>query len=119
MTFGADGTTHRNINYDARHVHYKVKSSTDEDGTSQQKTRLLGVQSTFDGSSEQSVKDWKDLLSNIASIYRHLSPNGLAKFCLVPECKCKRLVPKFYMPITPLGIELGFHYILRLIGKKL
>ena len=23
------------------------------------------------------------------------------------------------MPITPLGIELGFHYILRLIGKKL
>ncbi len=69
MTFGADGTTHRNINYDARHVHYKVKSSTDEDGTSQQKTRLLGVQSTFDGSSEQSVKDWKDLLSNIASIY--------------------------------------------------
>jgi hypothetical protein len=70
MTFGADDTTHCSINYDARHVHYKVESKS-ADGTIQlqQKTRLIAVHSTVDGSSEQSLKDWKTLLDAIADIY--------------------------------------------------
>ena len=70
ITFGADGTTHRSINYDAQHAHYKVESHS-ADGTSilQQKTHLLGVHSALDGSSEQAAKHWKELLSNIADIY--------------------------------------------------
>jgi hypothetical protein len=70
MTFGADGTTHRSINYNARHAHYKTEAySADDNNTPEQKTRLLGVHSALDGSSEQSIQAWKELLSNIADIY--------------------------------------------------
>src|SRR5438046_10442194 len=70
MTFGADGTTHRSINYNARHVHYKTESySVESANSAQRSTRLLGVHSTLDGSSEESVKAWKDLLNGIADIY--------------------------------------------------
>src|SRR5436190_13929902 len=76
MTFGADGTMHRNIGYAARHAHLKTESYSEEDaGPMQQKTCLLGVNSTLDGSSEQSVKEWKETLSNIAEIY-NASPLG-------------------------------------------
>ena len=76
MTFGADGTTHKSIPYNARHVHYKVASSS-EDGSNvlQQKTRLLGVHSVLDGSSKESVKAWKELLEDIANVYNE-SPLG-------------------------------------------
>jgi hypothetical protein len=76
MTFSADGTGHRNINYAARHVNLKVDSYTnDGNGEGRQATRLLGLESTLDGSSEQSVKGWKDLLGDIAEIYNQ-SPLG-------------------------------------------
>ena len=70
MTFGADGTTHRNINYNAQHAHYKTEAySVNGTNTIERKTRLLGVHSALDGSSEQSIKAWKNLLDNIANIY--------------------------------------------------
>ena len=76
MTFGADGTTHRAVNYDSRHVHYKAQSYTGENDTAiKQTTRLLGVHSSLDGSSEESVKSWKQLLNGIAEIYNQ-SPLG-------------------------------------------
>ena len=75
MTFGADGTTHRSINYNSRHVHYKAQSYSDDSAGTKQTTRLLGVHSSLDGSSEESVKSWKELLGGIAEIYNQ-SPLG-------------------------------------------
>jgi len=43
--------------------------------SAQRSTHLLGVHSTLDGSSEESVKAWKDLLNSIADIYNQ-SPLG-------------------------------------------
>src|SRR6266487_2745896 len=75
MTFGADGTTHRSINYNSCHVHYKAQSYSDDSAGTKQTTRLLGVHSSLDGSSEESVKSWKELLGGIAEIYNQ-SPLG-------------------------------------------
>src|ERR1700722_8827987 len=75
MTFSADGTAHRSINYNARHANLKVESYSTEGSEIDHATRLLGVHSTLDGSSEQSVKAWKKLLSNIAEVYND-SPLG-------------------------------------------
>src|SRR5204862_1764949 len=75
MTFGADGTTHNSINYNSRHVHYKAQSYSDDSTGTKQSTRLLGIHSSLDGSSEESVKSWKKLLSGIAEIYNE-SPLG-------------------------------------------
>jgi len=68
MTLSADGTGHKNINYNSRHVNYKVKNS---DGTVKQVTRFLGIQSSLDGSSEQAVKDWDDQLQNIFTYFNN------------------------------------------------
>ena len=77
MTFSADGTAHRSINYTSRHVNLQAESySADgQDGKKTHATRLIGVHSALDGSSEESVKSWKGLLGNIADIYNH-SPLG-------------------------------------------
>ena len=76
MTFGADGTTHRKIAYDARHVHLQAESYGEgTDAPLQQQTRLLGVHSALDGSSEESIKSWKNVLGDIAHIYNQ-SPLG-------------------------------------------
>src|SRR5579859_293401 len=83
MTFGADGTMHRNINYNVRHANLKVESySTDEGAATNHKTRLLGVHSALDGSSEQSIKSWKKLLGDITEIYNQ-SPLAKRTGCLL------------------------------------
>ncbi|KDR70414.1 hypothetical protein GALMADRAFT_214510 [Galerina marginata CBS 339.88] len=68
MTLSADGTGHKNINYNSRHVNYKVKNS---DGSVTQVTRFLGIQNSLDGSSEQAVKDWDDQLENIFTYFNN------------------------------------------------
>ena len=77
MTFSADGTTHRAINYTSWHVNLKAESyKSNSQGTgTEQATHLIGVYSALDGSSTESVKAWKDLLGNIADIYNQ-SPLG-------------------------------------------
>ncbi len=76
MTFGADGTTHHSINYTARHVHLKTQAYGDTGGAVyKQSTCLLGVHSALDGSSEESVKAWKETLGGVAEIYNK-SPLG-------------------------------------------
>jgi hypothetical protein len=70
MTFSADGTMHRSINYNARHAHLKVESySTDQPERAVHVTRFLGIHFTIDGSSEHSVKSWNQLLDNMNEIY--------------------------------------------------
>jgi hypothetical protein len=70
MTFSADGTMHRSINYNSRHVHLKAESySSDQPEASVHVNRSLGLHSAIDGTSEHSVKSWKELLDNITDVY--------------------------------------------------
>ena len=76
MTFSADGTGHRSINYNSRHVHYEVEDYTSSANTAKQRaTRFLGIQSSRDGSSEEAMIDWEKILKKISDIYNG-SPFG-------------------------------------------
>ena len=75
MTFSADGTSHRSINYNSRHVNLKAESYGSDGEEKHQVTRFLGIKSSHDGSSEESVKDWQELLRDIVDLYNH-SPFG-------------------------------------------
>ncbi|KAF8802813.1 hypothetical protein BYT27DRAFT_7260748 [Phlegmacium glaucopus] len=66
VTFGSDGTGHKNLNYNSRYAHYKVR---DADGEQAQVTHFLGLQRSLDGSSEQAMRDWDDQLQKIFDIY--------------------------------------------------
>ncbi len=70
MTFSGDGTTHRGIQFYARHINYAVESKAPDGGKIKKHvTRFLGVHSALDGTSEQSIKAWKETLSRVAEIY--------------------------------------------------
>ncbi|EDR07527.1 glutamic acid-rich protein [Laccaria bicolor S238N-H82] len=85
MTFSADGTSHRSINYNSRHVHLIAEDYTSPEGSSkQQVTRTFGIQSSKDGSSEEAIADWENTLKKIIDLYNN-SPlgkrsGGLLKF---------------------------------------
>jgi len=75
MTFSADGTSHRSINYNARHVNLKAEVYGSGSQEKQQTTRFFGINSTRDGSSEEAIADWQKLLQSIVDIYNR-SPFG-------------------------------------------
>jgi len=76
MTFSADGTGHRNINYNSRHVHLVVENyASSESNSKQQVTRTFGIQSSRDGSSEEAIADWENTLKKITKLYNE-SPLG-------------------------------------------
>ncbi|KAF8801161.1 hypothetical protein BYT27DRAFT_7262198 [Phlegmacium glaucopus] len=75
MTFSADGTGHRSINYNSRHVNYKAEAYMSGSSKQHQVTRFLGIQSSKDGTSEESVKDWQEILDGIVALYNR-SPFG-------------------------------------------
>ena len=75
MTFSGDGTSHRSINYNARHVNLKAEVYGSGSQEKQQTTRFFGINSTRDGSSEEAITDWQKLLQGIVDIYNH-SPFG-------------------------------------------
>jgi hypothetical protein len=76
MTFSADGTSHRSINYNSRHVHLVVEDYTSPENSSKERvTRTFGIQSSRDGSSEEAIADWENTLKKIVNIYNE-SPLG-------------------------------------------
>ena len=77
MTFSADGTCHRSINYNSRHVNLKAESYDlrNESNEKHQVTRFFGIQSSLDASSEEAIKDWDKCLSTVVDIFNH-SPFG-------------------------------------------
>ncbi|KAF8810467.1 hypothetical protein BYT27DRAFT_7221984 [Phlegmacium glaucopus] len=77
MTFSADGTGHRSINYNSRHVNLIAEdySGTGEKAEQQHVTCFLGIQSSLDGSSKESIKDWEKTLKAIVELYNR-SPFG-------------------------------------------
>ena len=83
MTFSADGTSHRSINYNSQHVHLLAENYALPGGnTKQQATCFLGIQSSWDGSSEESVMDWEITLKKIIQLYNN-SPFGKRSGSLV------------------------------------
>jgi len=86
MTFSADGTGHRGINFNSRHVHLIAEDYTSPSpGTAKKRaTCFLGIQSSRDGSSEEAMIDWENTLKKIIDLYNG-SPfgkrvGGLVKF---------------------------------------
>ena len=65
MTFSGDGTIHRATQFASRRANYSVE----DDGTMKHTTHFLGIHSSLDGSSKQSLQAWKDILKGITEIY--------------------------------------------------
>ena len=65
ITLSADGTGHKNINYNSRHANYKI---IDSHGKKTQVTHFLGIERSLDGSSEQAMQDWDNQLQRIFDI---------------------------------------------------
>ena len=70
MTFSADGTSHRSVNYNSQHVHllaedYKLSESDEQ----KHATLFLGIHSFQDGTSKESIADWQQTMSDIVDIY--------------------------------------------------
>ncbi|KAF8804582.1 hypothetical protein BYT27DRAFT_7213745 [Phlegmacium glaucopus] len=76
MTFSADGTSHRSINYTLQHVNLLVEDYTSSDSdTLKCATCFFGIQSTCDGSSEEAMKNWDKNLKDVIDLYNE-SPFG-------------------------------------------
>ena len=77
MTFSADGTCHRNVNYNACHINLKAESYESNNGADGKchVTCFFCIYSALDATSEQAMKDWDRCLGNIVDIY-NCSPFG-------------------------------------------
>ncbi|KAF9233996.1 hypothetical protein BU15DRAFT_53177, partial [Melanogaster broomeanus] len=62
ITFSSDGTTHKNINYQSRHITY-----TSHDGLGI--TRFAGIQHEVDHTSQTQLDGWKAMIANLYSTY--------------------------------------------------
>jgi len=75
MTFSADGTGHRSINYNSRHAHMLVEDYGSSDGRKTRATRFLGIKPSRDGSSKEAIADWQTTITEILDLYNR-SPFG-------------------------------------------
>jgi len=75
MTFSADGTAHRSINYNSRHVNLSAENYTSNSGKTEKVTRFLGIQPSLDGSSAESLKDYDKILKTVVDLFNR-SPFG-------------------------------------------
>jgi len=67
LTVSSDGTTHKNINFEARHVHMPV--ATENPAVQVHKTRLVGVDSATDHSSKTQATGWTSKIQEKLDIY--------------------------------------------------
>jgi hypothetical protein len=75
MTFSADGTGHRSINYNSRHVHLLAEDYRSNSHEQKYVTRFLGIRSSRDGSSKEAIADWQQTIADVVDIYNR-SPFG-------------------------------------------
>lgn len=70
MTFSADGTGHRSINYNSRHVHLLAEDyGSSNSHEKKYVTRFSGIRSSRDGSSKEAIADWQKTMADIVDIY--------------------------------------------------
>lgn len=69
LTIAEDGTTHENVNYDAKLVHMPVESYEDNSASQIHVTCTLGVYSAPNHTSETQVNGWKAVLLEIVEIF--------------------------------------------------
>jgi hypothetical protein len=71
LTMSSDGTTHKHVNFESRHIHMKVPVYSTEDSSAEvHKSRLIGVDSATDHSSQTQFEGWKKKIWS--SITSHL-----------------------------------------------
>ena len=75
MTFSADGTGHRSINYNSRHAHMLVENYGSSGGGKTRATRFLGIKPSRDGSTKEAIADWQTTITEILDLYNR-SPFG-------------------------------------------
>jgi hypothetical protein len=75
MTFSADGTGHRSINYNSRHAHMLVEDYGSWSSGKTRATRFLGIKPSRDGSSKEAIADWQTTITEILDLYNR-SPFG-------------------------------------------
>src|SRR6266511_1046598 len=75
MTVSADGTGHRSINYNSRHVHMLVEDYESSDSGITCATRFLGIKPSCNGSSKEAIADWQTTITKILNLYNR-SPFG-------------------------------------------
>ena len=75
MTFSADGTGHRSVNYNSRHAHMLVENYGSSVGEKMRATRFLGIKPSRDGSSKEAIADWQTTITEILDLYNR-SPFG-------------------------------------------
>ena len=57
LTMSSDGTTHKHVNFESRHIHMNVPVYSSEDSSGEvYKSHLIGVDSATDHSSQHSLK---------------------------------------------------------------
>src|SRR6266550_5602572 len=75
LTLSADGTTHRDVNYNSRHVNLKVDTYDEDEPQQVYATHFFGLNSAVDGSSKESIEAWEKLFGDISKTY-NASPLG-------------------------------------------
>jgi hypothetical protein len=75
MTFSADGTAHRSINYNSWHVNLTAEDYSSDSNKPEKVTRFLGIQPSLDGSSVESLKDYDTILKTVVDLF-NCSPFG-------------------------------------------
>src|SRR6266545_399797 len=75
MTFSANGTGHRSINYNSRHAHMIVEDYGSSSSGKTRATRFLGIKPSRDGSSKEAIADWQTTITEILDLYNR-SPFG-------------------------------------------
>jgi len=75
MTFSADGTGHRSINYNSWHVNLTAEDYSSDSNKTEKVTHFLGIQPSLDGSSAESLKDYDTILKTVVDLFNR-SPFG-------------------------------------------
>ncbi|KAJ8489944.1 hypothetical protein ONZ51_g2649 [Trametes cubensis] len=63
ITISSDGTTHKNVNYDSRHMHFNSASSSAHD------RRFVGIQSAPNHTSDTQLNGWKARFESLVETY--------------------------------------------------
>jgi len=69
LTMSSDGTTHKHVNFESRHIHMKVPVYGSEEFAEAHKSHLVGVNSATDHSSGTQLEGWKIKINDLLALY--------------------------------------------------